>query len=119
MTITLAICALECIATAAEATRKSAAAPASAPKDKKIAKLLVKNLAFEATKKDLRELFGAFGQLKVVRIPRKFDGSHRGFGFVEFLTHQEAVNAMAALSRCVLVTWTWGDFRQLRGRAAR
>jgi multiple RNA-binding domain-containing protein 1 len=38
-------------------------------------------------------------QLKVVRIPLKFDGSHRGFGFVEFLTHQEAVNAMTALAR--------------------
>ena len=28
-------------------------------------KLLVKNLAFEATRNDLRELFGAFGQIKV------------------------------------------------------
>ena len=62
-------------------------------------KITVKNLAFEATRQDLRELFGSFGQLKSVRIPRKFDGSHRGFGFVEFLTKDEAVAAMRALSQ--------------------
>ena len=61
-------------------------------------KLAIKNLAFEATRNDLRELFGAFGQIKSVRIPRKFDGSHRGFGFVDFLTHEEALNSMSSLS---------------------
>ena len=62
-------------------------------------KLTVKNLAFEATRQDLRELFGSFGQLKSVRIPRKFDGSHRGFGFVEFLTKDEAKTALRSLSQ--------------------
>lgn len=62
-------------------------------------KILVRNLAFESTKRDLRELFSSFGQLKSVRIPRKFDGSNRGFGFVEFLTHEEAAAAMEALAR--------------------
>lgn len=37
-------------------------------------KLLVKNLAFESSNKELRQLFGSFGQLKSVRMPRKFDG---------------------------------------------
>lgn len=42
-------------------------------------KLVVRNLAFEATKKELTELFSAFGQIKSVRIPvKKYDGSHRG-----------------------------------------
>ncbi len=51
---------------AAEAVvRKPVAAAAVRPKDKKIAKLLVKNLAFEATKKNLQELFGAFGQVRL------------------------------------------------------
>lgn len=40
-------------------------------------------------------------QLKAVRLPRKFDGSHRGFAFVEFLTRQEAAAAMEALAACV------------------
>ena len=32
-----------------------------------------------------------------MRLPRKFDGSHRGFGFVEFVSKQEATKAHAAL----------------------
>eukprot|EP01029_Cantina_marsupialis_P014725 TRINITY_DN32305_c0_g1_i1.p1 TRINITY_DN32305_c0_g1~~TRINITY_DN32305_c0_g1_i1.p1 ORF type:complete len:648 (-),score=247.38 TRINITY_DN32305_c0_g1_i1:17-1960(-) len=60
-------------------------------------KIMVRNLAFEATKKDLRKLFGNFGQLKAVRIPTKFDGSSRGFGFVEFMTKEDAKTAFDAL----------------------
>ena len=41
------------------------------------AKLVVRNVAFEATRKDLAGLFGPFGQLKSCRLPKKFDGSHR------------------------------------------
>jgi len=58
---------------------------------------LVKNLAFEATKRDLKEIFQPYGQLKSIRIPKKFDNSGRGFAFVELLTKQEAQNAMEAL----------------------
>lgn len=36
-------------------------------------------------------------QLKSLRLPKKFDGKHRGFAFVEFLTKQEAQNAFEAL----------------------
>lgn len=61
-------------------------------------KIIVKNLAFEATAKDIRELFSTFGQIKRCRVPRKFDGSHRGFAFVDFVTLQEAQNAFEALS---------------------
>ena len=60
-------------------------------------KLLVKNLAFEATRNDLRELFGAFGQIKSVRIPRKFDGGTRGFGFIDF---RSMLDLSAIVARC-------------------
>ncbi|KAH7882733.1 hypothetical protein F5I97DRAFT_1907901 [Phlebopus sp. FC_14] len=60
-------------------------------------KMIVKNVPFEATKKDIRELFGAHGQLKSVRLPKKFDSRSRGFAFLEFLTRHEAENAYAAL----------------------
>jgi len=36
--------------------------------------------------------------LKSFRLPKKFDGTHRGFGFVEFLTKHDAKSAMAALA---------------------
>lgn len=61
-------------------------------------KLIVRNVAFEATRRDIRQLFSAFGQLKVVRIPKKVDGAHRGFAFVEFVSKNEAKSAFKALS---------------------
>lgn len=60
--------------------------------------LIVRNLAFESTKKELMELFSAFGTVRSLRLPKKFDGSHRGFAFVDFLTNAEAKEAMRALS---------------------
>ena len=45
--------------------------------------------------KEVRELFGAFGQLKTVRMPEKFDGTHRGFAFVEFASKGEATKAIS------------------------
>lgn len=60
-------------------------------------KIIVKNLPFEASKKDVRSLFGAYGQLRSVRLPKKFDSSTRGFAFADFVTAREAENAMDAL----------------------
>ncbi len=53
---------------------------AKAAEDKKVAKgtkLVVRNVAFEATKKDIQSLFAGFGQIRSVRLPRKFDHNHR------------------------------------------
>ncbi|EXJ68508.1 uncharacterized protein A1O5_08301 [Cladophialophora psammophila CBS 110553] len=66
-------------------------------------KIVIKNLPFEATKKDVRALFGAYGQLRTVRMPRKFDNTARGFAFAEFLTAKEAENAIEALSNTHLL----------------
>lgn len=66
-------------------------------------KLIVKNLAFQATKKDVRALFSAYGKLKSVRVPRKGIAAGgtaagvRGFGFVEFTNKKEAYNAYLSL----------------------
>ncbi|KAI9335296.1 hypothetical protein BDR26DRAFT_912132 [Obelidium mucronatum] len=60
-------------------------------------KLIVRNIPFQATKKDIKQLFSTFGQVKSVRLPTKFDGTHRGFGFVDFLTKQEAKAAFSTL----------------------
>ncbi|KAF2206089.1 RNA-binding domain-containing protein [Delitschia confertaspora ATCC 74209] len=79
-------------ADAAEERRKEDAAKKAAG-----TKLSVKNLPFEATKKDLRALFAPYGQLRSVRIAKKFDSSSRGFGFAEFTTKREAANALDAL----------------------
>ena len=60
-------------------------------------KIIIKNLPFEASKADVRSLFGAYGQLRSVRVPKKFDSSTRGFAFADFITAREAENAMDAL----------------------
>lgn len=60
-------------------------------------KMIVKNVPFEATKKDIRDLFGSHGQLKSVRLPKKFDSRSRGFAFLEFVSRHEAENAYTAL----------------------
>lgn len=59
--------------------------------------LIVKNLPFESTKKYIYELFGAYGLIKSVRLPRKFDKLPRGFAFVEFSSTKESDLAMKKL----------------------
>ncbi|ETW79698.1 hypothetical protein HETIRDRAFT_445497 [Heterobasidion irregulare TC 32-1] len=66
-------------------------------------KMLVKNVPFEATKKEIRELFGSHGQLKSVRLPKRFDQRTRGFAFLEFVTRHEAENAYNALKHTHLL----------------
>ncbi|KAI0083601.1 hypothetical protein BDY19DRAFT_998446 [Irpex rosettiformis] len=66
-------------------------------------KMIVKNVPFEATKKDIRELFGSHGQLKSVRLPKKFDHRSRGFAFLEFVTRHEAENAYTTLKHTHLL----------------
>ncbi|XP_045441368.1 probable RNA-binding protein 19 isoform X2 [Pipistrellus kuhlii] len=62
-------------------------------------KILVRNIPFQADSREIRELFSTFGELKTVRLPKKMTGTgaHRGFGFVDFLTKQDAKRAFNAL----------------------
>lgn len=60
-------------------------------------KILVKNVPFEASVGELRKIFAAYGQLNFVRIPKKLDGQHRGFCFVDYLMKDDALRAFRAL----------------------
>lgn len=60
-------------------------------------KILIRNIPFEATRKDIQKLLSTFGQLRSVRLPKKFNKSARGFAFAEFVTAKEAANALKAL----------------------
>ncbi|OCK84529.1 RNA-binding domain-containing protein [Lepidopterella palustris CBS 459.81] len=79
---------------AAEERRKADNAKKAAGKRTKI---IIKNLPFQASKKELRSLLSPYGTLRSVRIPTKFDNSTRGFGFADFVTPREAENALDAL----------------------
>jgi multiple RNA-binding domain-containing protein 1 len=71
---------------------------AAGKKEKPSTKIIVRNVPFQASRKEILQLFGSFGQLKTVRLPKKYDGGHRGFAFVEFTGAKEALNAMKALA---------------------
>jgi RNA recognition motif-containing protein len=61
--------------------------------------LYIGNLSYEVTEEDLREAFGAFGELSSVKVIKdNFSGSSRGFGFVEMPNNSEADSAMKALN---------------------
>jgi len=71
--------------------------------------IYVGNLPREATEEDLRQAFGAFGQVTSVKIiTDRFSGDSRGFGFVEMSSSSEAQSAISGL-----------DGKDLKGRALR
>ncbi|XP_056849505.1 multiple RNA-binding domain-containing protein 1 [Raphanus sativus] len=88
-------------------------------------KLLVKNVAFEATSKDLRQLFSQFAQITRLGYPKR-NSRHAGFAFIEFETKQEALNARKSLSgihlhgRPLVLEWAKDDnsMKAIRVRSA-
>ena len=89
-------------------------------------KIVVRNVAFEATRKDILGLFSPFGEISSCRLPKKFDGTHRGFAFVEFSTRQEARSAVQAVvgthlyGRRLVIEWAQSDggLEELREKTA-
>lgn len=71
--------------------------------NKKSGKIIVKNLPFEATRKDVFELFNSFGQLKSVRVPKKFDKSARGLRSWNF--YYQRKQKMLWISCTVSIYW--------------
>lgn len=61
-------------------------------------------------------MFKAYGALKKVRLPKKVNqNAHRGFGFVEFVSSEEAKNAFKSLQhthlygRKIIIEWAKPD----------
>ncbi|GAA95897.1 uncharacterized protein L969DRAFT_51062 [Mixia osmundae IAM 14324] len=65
--------------------------------------LVIKNVPFEVSKKELQALFKSYGNIKSLRMPRKADRHTRGFAFVEFRSTAEAKEAKQALSQTHLL----------------
>ncbi|KJE92201.1 RNA binding domain-containing protein [Capsaspora owczarzaki ATCC 30864] len=112
---------------AAPVTRsKRSAASAAEAEVPESTKLIVRNVPFEATRKELFDVFSPFGQLKSVRLPQKPGGQHRGFAFIEFLTKEEAKKAFESLKathfygRHLVLEWAAEDasVEQMREKTA-
>lgn len=110
---------------------KPPAAPASAQGAKSApaatslqTRIVVRNLAFQATAAELRELFSAFGALKSLRLPKKSDGNHRGFAFIEFCNAFEAAEAMKRMTsthfygRRLILDWVNENGKSLEDQQA-
>ncbi len=62
-------------------------------------KIYVGNLSFGASDEDLKDAFGAHGQVETATIVKDtFSGRSRGFGFVEMPNEAEAQAAISALN---------------------
>jgi len=61
--------------------------------------IYVGNLSRDVTEDDLRQAFGAFGQVASATVIRdKFSGESRGFGFVEMPAKEEAQAAINGMN---------------------
>lgn len=45
-------------------------------------KIIVKNVPFQATDDEIKKIFSSFAHVSEVRLPKKPDGTHRGFAFI-------------------------------------
>ena len=61
--------------------------------------IYVGNLSYEVTEEELKEAFGAFGQVETVNIiTDKYSGRSKGFGFVTMENDEEANKAISGLN---------------------
>jgi RNA recognition motif-containing protein len=61
--------------------------------------IYVGNLSHDVTEENLRQAFGAFGQVTSVRIVKdRYSGQPRGFGFIEMPNRDEAQAAIKNLN---------------------
>lgn len=63
-------------------------------------KILIRNVPFQANKKELHEIFRAFGEIKTLRLPKKLTAGsdqHRGFAFVDYHSKADSKSAFDAL----------------------
>jgi len=82
-------------------------------------RIYVRNLSTEVTEEELRREFRAFGEVtSVIIVKNRYDGSSRGFGFVEMLRTPEGQAAITNLNGKVLkkglifcnAIQDWSDF---------
>ncbi len=61
--------------------------------------IYVGSLSYDVSEENLRQAFGAFGQVSSARIVKdKYSGQPRGFGFVEMFDQTEAQTAIENLN---------------------
>ncbi|XP_054150069.1 RNA-binding protein 28 [Melozone crissalis] len=62
------------------------------------ARLILRNLSFQCSEEELQALFAPFGPVVELNLPRKPDGTPRGFAFVQLRNLREAAAALRGLN---------------------
>lgn len=70
--------------------------------EQKFTNVYVKNFPKEWTEEDLERAFGKYGKITSSKLPTDDSGVKKGFGFVNFSTHEEAQTAIKELHEKVL-----------------
>jgi len=88
-----------------------------APDDESQREVYVSNLSFQATETDFRDVFGQYGEIEQVTIPKIYSsGRPKGFAFVRFATPEQRDEAIANLNGFTFVGREIG-VRENKGRA--
>ncbi|KFM79965.1 RNA-binding protein 28, partial [Stegodyphus mimosarum] len=74
-------------------------------KQQKKRRLIIRNLSFKVTTKELEDIFSKYGKVVDVKIPVKKDGQMRGFAFVQFEKTLSTLKAMKEM-----------NFKEIHGR---
>ncbi|XP_011257211.2 RNA-binding protein 28 [Camponotus floridanus] len=80
-------------------------------KQKKRARIVIRNLSFQATEDNLKEFFSQYGEIDEIKILTKPDGKQTGVAFVQFNVVQNAAKAIhhanmqSLLNRPMIVDW--------------
>lgn len=61
-------------------------------------KLFVGNINWNASKEDLENIFGEYGELEEAILIKDENGRSKGFGFITFVNDADAVKATAELN---------------------
>ncbi len=69
-------------------------------------RLYVGNLSYDVTEKELKELFGEFGEVAFAKVINRTDGRSKGFGFVEMAEEDHAKAAMDKLNQSTFMERT-------------
>lgn len=83
-------------------------------RQKKRARLIVRNMSYKAKEEDLRKHFEQWGKLEEVNIPKRADGKLVGCAFVQYETINQATKAILKgngkefLGRVIFIDWALG-----------
>ncbi|XP_061391376.1 RNA-binding protein 28 [Musca vetustissima] len=83
-------------------------------RQKKRARLIVRNMSYKAKEEDLRKHFEQWGKLEEVNIPKRADGKLVGCAFVQYQTINQATKAILKgngkefLGRVIYIDWALG-----------